>query len=342
MSQPPVVIHIGLHKTATRYLQRAVFRQLDSSRFWVNPNPLYHDLRQAARNPGDEDWAAAAETAAEEARQHAGGRTLVLSDPSISGDMYSAHADYRENLDLVHRIFPEARIIYFVRRQSSWLQSAWRQSLVKERGQSIEAFLNFYDGDFQPRIARRVFGGRNLEALSLRFLEIYQAYAETYGPERVYLFRQEDLRRQPAVVYMRLAEALGLNSLPPMPSRVSSNRAFSGLAIRLFIPPTRRVPSRPNADDPHVGVEPAEGRVRRHARRLRSLMIRHVFDRLIYRDWDYLERHGMRDRIDEFYADELKRTAAAAERVLEEGPGLAALRASRRDGAAPCARTESF
>lgn len=330
MSQFQVVIHIGLHKAATRFLQRAVFRQLDHSRFWVNPNPVYHDLRQAARNPGDEYWESAAAAAAEDARKHAAGRTLVLSDPSISGDMYSAHADYRINLELVHRLFPEARIIYFVRRQSSWLQSAWRQSLVKERGQPIEAFLNFYDGEFRPRIGRRVFGGRNLEALNLRFLEIYQAYAESFGAERVYLFRQEDLRRKPEAVYMRLAEALGIERLPPLPPRVSSNRAFSALAIRLFMPATQRAPVRPSADDPRATKGPAEWLVRRYARRLRSLLVRHVFDRLIYRDWDYLERHGMRDRIDDFYSDELERTAAAAERVLDEGPGLAALQASRK------------
>jgi hypothetical protein len=321
MPQPSIVLHIGLHKTATRFLQRAVFRSLDPALYWVNPEPLGHALRQAARHPGDEKRRARARAAAAEARAAAGTRTLVLSDPAISGDMYNSHADYLDNLELVHELFPDASVIYFVRRQSDWLQSAYRQALVKGHGQPIERFLNFYDGAFRERIAPRLYGVRNVAALTLRFLDIYRAYADRYGAQRVFLLRQEDLRQRPQQVYARLAEALGLESLPQLPRRVSGNRAFSAQAIRLFFNDTARAPEWPPASAAEPPPPARWPRLDRLRRRARTVLIRHVFDRIVYRDWDLLARHAMRARLDAHYDPEFRAITAVTDRVLERGPG---------------------
>lgn len=312
------VLHIGLHKTATRFLQRAVFRSLDGDRFLVNPACLARPLRRALRSPTPENRESA-RTAVARAREEAAGRTLVVSDPTISGDMYSSHADYLQNLELVHELFPEARVVYVVRCQSDWLQSAYRQALVKGPGMPIERFLNYYDGEFQPRVARRVYGVRNVEALTLRFLDIYRDYADRFGSDRVYLFRQEDLRTSRDRVFARLAEALGLTDLPELPQRVSGNRSFSALAIRLFFSGTGTTPERPRPE----AAEPPTPRTRprRPLRRLRTTFIRHVFDKILYKDWDLLARHGMREQIDRHYREEFEALTRAAEEVLEYGPG---------------------
>jgi hypothetical protein len=327
MNKASVIIHIGLHKTGTRFFQRAVLRGLDPQKYAVNPEPLYSCLHDAARYPGDAARANAARAAAGKTRAAIGGRTLVISDPALSGDMYSSHAGYRENLELVAELFPEAHIIYFVRQHADWLQSAYRQSLKKGAGQSIERFLNFYDGQFYPRIGRLVLGARNVEALTLSFVEIYRAYADKFGPERVYLFRQEDLRRRSQEVYSRLIEVLGLTAMPSLPRRVSGNRSFSALAIRWFI--TREEsPSQPPPPE-YAGTENGRWRrVRLRARRLRSVLIQHVFDRFTYSDWDLLERGGMRERLESHYAEADDRLAHIADRILTEGPGMAARQAA--------------
>lgn len=312
-----VVLHIGLHKTATRFLQRAVFTSLDPSCFLVNPEPLASTLKTALRHPDSSAMKRVGDDAASALRE-AGDRTLLLSDPTISGDMYSSHEDWQRNRDLVYRLFPGATIIYFVRRHAGWLHSAYRQALVKGPGMPIEFFLNFRDGSFRQRRARVVGGARNVNAFDLRFLDIYLGYVERFGAERVYLFRQEDLRVRPDAVYTRLAEALQLEYLPPLPVRVSGNRAFSALAIHLLFPGIYREPP------PTVGerLRPWPiARTQRRLRKLRALLIHHVFDRLIYRDWDLLQRHGMRTRLDELYARDDAGLAAIAEEILEHGPG---------------------
>jgi len=321
-----VVLHIGLHKTATRFLQRAVFSRLDPQRFLFNPPALMAELRLVLR-PRGRAPSGQLHAEAERALEQAGERTLVVSDPEISGNMFDNHSNCEHNLALMRELFPEATILYFVRNQADWLHSAYRQSLVKGRSAPIEMFLNFRDGDFQPRLARRVDGMRTLDARGLRFLEIYRAYAEAYGPERVYLLRQEDLRRRWHDVATRVAEALGLEQLPELPERVSGNRAFSALAIRLFHPGTLRMP-----DLERVELSNEDRPGRRNwlvypLRRLRTNLIRHVFDRLLYVDWDLLSQSGMRERLDEHYAEERDRLERAAGIILDEGPGAAALAA---------------
>lgn len=316
-----VVLHIGLHKTATRFLQRAVFANLDPERFLVNPEPLVTNLRRALRHPGDKHRAAA-ESARQDALEQAGERTLVISDPTMAGDMYSSYSDWDDNLQLMKALFPAATILYFVRRQTDWLHSAYRQSLAKGRGIPIESFLNFRDGAFHERPDRFVGGARVVNAFDLNFLAIYKGYASAFGPERVYLFRQEDLRRRPQDVYRRVSEVLGVDEIRLPSKSVSGNRAFSALAIHLLFPGVLFPPrGRGRKRYRFAWTE----RISRAMRRFRTAFIQHVFDKIIYRDWDILARHGMRDRLEAHYEQENATLFDIAEWILDHGPDEHAL-----------------
>ncbi len=313
-----VILHIGLHKTGTRFLQREVFAKLDPEQFNYNPEPLWPALRQAARHTGDPGLTSKAREAASAWRNSQDHRTLVLSEPHISGDMYSSHHNYLQNLALIQELFPEARIIFFVRKQSDWLQSAYRQHLAKGKPVPIETFLNFYQGAFQRRQGRKVDGARNMEALTLPFLEIYQAYARVFGSSRVYLLRQEDLRQSPNEVKSLLADILGLKALPVPPRERKHNRSYSALAIHLFFPGVwRKEPSAKTINSKEKSRPGWSKKTQGTIRRLRRGFIQHVFDRLIYYDWDLLARHGMRELIEAHYSQENKELMHIARNILD-------------------------
>lgn len=314
-----VVIHIGLHKTGTRFLQRRVFEQLDTERFAYNPDWLLTPLREAVRYRNDPTHEQALADAVARWRDSSDPRTLILSEPHAAGDMYGMHEGCEHNAALLRRIFPEAVIIYFVREHAAWLHSAYRQSLVKDPGQSIQRFLNFFDGAFQRRPARRVAGNRNIEALNYDFLAIYRSYAQQFGSERVYLLRQESLRQRPKAVHARVAQALGIDALPPAPARTSANRSFSALAIMLFFPGVWLRRRRPPTSDATNGTSRWRQRLN-GLRKLRTNFIRHVFDRILYIDWDLLAADDMRTHIQAHYRNEQETIERIAETILDEGP----------------------
>lgn len=326
-----VLIHIGLHKTGTRYLQREVFGRLDRKRFNVNPPELWRALRRAVREPGNAESAAAAADAVDAWRRHADGRDLILSEPHISGDMYSGHADCATNAALTARLFPEAQIIYFVRNQADWLQSAYRQQLWRGASVPMHVFLNFYEGEFQPRLHRWTYGARTVEALNQRFFGVYEAFAAHYGPQRVHLFRQEDLRSHAAMVRARLAELLGVGSLPA-PAKRGHNRSYSALAIRLFHPGTTRRMPPPGVADTGASTRKFP-RASGLLRRLRRIAVQHVFDRMFYHDWDLLAEDDLRSRLDEHYASENASLHSLALRTLE--PTERGGEAAKTNGSAP-------
>ncbi len=310
-SRPRVILHIGLHKTGTRYLQREVFGQLDPTLYNVNPESVWLPLRQAVRRCNDTLAREAAREAVRQWRYSGDGRSLIISEPHISGDMYGNHHDFAENAALMRELFPEARILYFVRDQADWLQSAYRQQLVKGGSVPPHVFLNHYDGAFVPRPDRWVYGARTVEALNQRFLAIYNIYRDLFGEERVDLVRQEDLRGHPEVVKARIANILGLTALPEVRREKTQNRSYSALAIQIFHPGTRQYRPTPTADD--LGHRPSRHRkALRPLKRLRRLFIQHVFDKLIYRDWDLLGADAMRERIKAHYAEENREIARIA------------------------------
>jgi hypothetical protein len=296
-----IYLHVGLHKTATRFLQRSVFSKLDRAVFEYNPPVLMKLLNERLRSPND----AAARTALQheiDRLMATDTRRLLISKAGLSGDMYDCHSNFETNLAIMQEHFPQARILFFIRSQADWLLSAYRQSIQKGMFGPIEVFLNFYDGEFKTKVAHRMGGMRNVDARKLHFLNMYRGYVRAYGDREVFLFRYEDFQKDRENFLARLARSLDIPALPPFEPERRHNRSYSALAIQLFCG-NMRPPRRPPQPWP-PGRNPSRlspGRLLRNARRS---LIKHVFDPLIYRDWDLLARGGMREKLDAIYEHE--------------------------------------
>ena len=312
-----IVVHIGLHKTATRFFQNFVFAQLKSASVLFNPPALMTPLHALYRDPSAEGAKEMVLLALAELRHNGQGKCLLISKPDIPGEMYDGYPEHPEYLALLKELMPEAQILYVARYPVDWLHSAYRQSLVKGRGGPIETFLNFRGGSFNEKRAVYANGMRNIDARRFPVRSIYDHCVELFGRDRVVLMCFEHVRGHKERVLECLRELIGLEQLPDLqPDRVK-NRSYSAQAIERFCSggPTSFEPISFSDDGPSnlywtFWLKPL--------RKLRANFIKHGFDRVIYRDWDLISRGGMREQLDELYQSEYEQLLAISQTLLTE------------------------
>lgn len=297
-----VIIHIGLQKTATRFMQKSVFAPTEAQGVLFNPVEIMPAIHSLFRDAGNTVLKVAAEGAIKRYLDAHPGATVLISKPDIPGDMYDGYSAYRENLVLLQSLFPSAHIIYFARHPADWLHSAYRQSLVKGYGGPIERFLNFEAGEFRPKSHAYVDGMRNVSALNVPIFEIYEQCISLFGRQRVALICYEDMKASKAAVFDLLRDVIGLQKLDIAEPEKLKNRSFSALAIMRFCGGGERHAAPRYSDSPPSYF--VQKYIQKPLRKIRAAFIKHGFDDVIYRDWDLLARNGLREKLTAHYSSD--------------------------------------
>jgi len=119
-----IVIHIGLHKTGTTFLQTEVFPKI--------PNINYQTKVDLA-------------TKVEE------GKINLFSDENLDGGSYRLFNTVEQRYTILknlHRLYPNAKIILCLRDRDKWLKSAYKQYVVAYKSCSFKEYKNRLDKDF--------------------------------------------------------------------------------------------------------------------------------------------------------------------------------------------------
>ncbi len=69
----------------------------------------------------------------------------------------------------------------------------------------------------------------------------------------------------------------------------------------------------------------------RRLKRIRTAVVRHVFDKIIYRDWDLLAQDNLRGKLDAHYETEWRLLSDVAREILTNGPAESVLEKVCRD-----------
>lgn len=104
-----IIIHIGLHKTGTSFLQRVIFPKLDGV-YYIRTNKAFEILSiRAIEN-----------------------KITLLSHEILSGKPGSiGRKDFRFELaDSLKKLFPNAKIIIGIGELEPWLKSLHKQSIL--------------------------------------------------------------------------------------------------------------------------------------------------------------------------------------------------------------------
>lgn len=226
-----MLLHIGLHKTATSWLQQAFFPDPGNSfamvgalfaarRELVWPRPFEFDADAAAAV-----WRPHVE------RLAATGATPVLTDERLSGNPFSGGYDSKELGERLAAVFPGARVAIVVREQRAMLFSVYDEYVREGGAASLEDFLH-------PRTRHAVPGFRFEYFEYHKLIEHHRAL---FGADRVAVLAFETLRSDPAGFARALSDFAGarLDAMPPARGKVNAGRSALAAAIERRVNPFR-------------------------------------------------------------------------------------------------------
>ena len=126
-----IFLHIGLHKTATKYFQHYVFPILPKDKYLYNPEKLSQyliDYLKADKKDKNEILEIFNKEKKELLKNNPH-KKIVISREIMSGNLFAAYNTWEENTESLKNLFPEAHIIISLRYQPDWLLSCYRESL---------------------------------------------------------------------------------------------------------------------------------------------------------------------------------------------------------------------
>lgn len=211
----PLLIHVGLHKTGSTWLQQDLFcnpdygftndtgepRQQIIMHIGV-PDPLFFDSAKVASHyaPPIQDARRA-------------GLTLALSHEQLAGHPSAGGRDRCIIADRLRATFPDARILFVFREQRSLIQSMYSQHITAGGVESLRRYL----ATPEPWCLRK-------PSFQLEFYEFDRMigyYRDLFGPDRVLALPLELLGKRPQEFAERIMEFCGHRpaTLPPSTPR---------------------------------------------------------------------------------------------------------------------------
>ncbi len=238
MNSQQFIFHIGMPKTATSFLQKNFYPQLDLAylgKHYDSPIDSKKRDKEIAeafkkiffRQPyqvSDEEYENIRSLIPKEST------TILYSNEEMVG---SYKVSFCNGYQVAHHIkkgFPDAKIIYIFRRQDQFLESLYRQSLRLGYSLSVKRFLNYKKGVFRTD-AYNTAGSIDLE--SFNYLKILRFYTDLFGKDNVLFLPYEMLKENRKLFLERICEFMETEYRDPI-SKEQTNIRDNYLLLSLL------------------------------------------------------------------------------------------------------------
>ncbi len=257
MSEEKVLIHVGLHKTASTYLQQKVFPAVPQFLFlgksYLGNNPAFNRLVYADDSLYRSSLIREELRLVQEKMAASGVSGLILSEEEFNGH---PEYNYLNRGQIARRLaenFPHAEILLVLRGQVGLISSLYNQfvktgrhlgtldrSFLHSPGEGMSLAEWFADPKHDPGFHDRFINHQSLLIPDhFRYSSLYAFYASLFPKVHVLLF--EELQASPGVFLDRLASILSTplpksilirQKNPPLVNRGVSSRQLN--ALRLY------------------------------------------------------------------------------------------------------------
>jgi Sulfotransferase family len=248
----PVLVHIGYHKTGSRWLRFLFFGNPQTGFGWVDKTGPDHPVRRlVGARPFEFDAASSrAEFDPLLRRIEEDGLFPVVSFERFSGNPFSGGYDSKEIANRLAEVFPEARVLVVVREQRSMIVSTYKQYVREGGALPARKFM-------LPPASRSM----RVPWFDLRHFEYHHLlsyYRHLFGPDAVLALTYEQFVGDPRSFVEELARFAGrpldnetLASLPfesrtnpgPPATAIAARRLLNGLGVRSDLNPAPLFPS---------------------------------------------------------------------------------------------------
>jgi hypothetical protein len=199
------LIHIGLHKTGTTWLQNTILRQARHGlAHWNNELRLRNKFREIFLTY-KADFDAQAVRAYYDGQRVVGdndGLIPVISSERLSGNPHLGGYDRYEIANRLASMFPEARIAIGIREQRSIIRSCYSQFVNGGGLMRLEDYLKDKTGR-----------GPSFTLNHFRYDALLDLYGGLFGHDNVVLLPYEELRSDPVAYLNRLMVFCKLNPI---------------------------------------------------------------------------------------------------------------------------------
>ncbi|MBT5716784.1 MAG: hypothetical protein HOI70_07720 [Opitutae bacterium] len=139
-----VVLHIGSHKSGTKFLQHKVFKHIRKSSVCYNPDQLTQLLCDLCKSDCETEAQHVINLIKDnivKLKSVDKYETILISREIMSGDLFRCYENSLEIHDRIHRSIPNAQILYAFRAHADWLISTFRESIHEHHYQSFMGYI---------------------------------------------------------------------------------------------------------------------------------------------------------------------------------------------------------
>jgi hypothetical protein len=203
MNMTRVVLHVGLHKTGTTFLQQNVFPLIDPLAVAFNPTGITEAIRSVYRSNYRSDVVEKESRTIGKIVQESN-RPVLVSYEVMSGSPWVNYADLDKMVDVLQKSFGSATIVVLLRNQIDWLISLYREGLKDGVSASPAKF-------FDPgKCSSKSHWHEGVESCEFDFAKIVDTYESRFGPEHTKVLFYETLHSDPHRFLDRFESASGI------------------------------------------------------------------------------------------------------------------------------------
>jgi hypothetical protein len=211
------LVHIGVPKTASTWLQRSVFPALGGIAYG-NVDPSVRSLVDNLLDRHGEQFVPTALRAVVE-NYDAHGSRILISDEGLSGDLWPPWDTAERYATRIASAMPDADVLIFTRNQTEMLTSVYAQYVAEGGTCSFERFLS---GDH---------AGPAFDPSALDYGRLVDLYRDLFPSDHVWVVPFERLRNDPASFLRDLCTRYQVELGPVQYRRMNASPSPAGLAV---------------------------------------------------------------------------------------------------------------